>query len=105
MEVSVKPVHRKLRTGTCLQGYLPITFERLCEVLGKPHYKEKGYNKSYNEWVFKINGSIVTIYDYKEDGSKTKGYEWHIGGHTDYALASLNKLLDAEYVDERAIPA
>ena len=74
--------------GTCLQGQIYVTYEELVKVFGKEHSKGDGY-KVQAEWVLKFeDGTIATIYDYKEgknycgNHGKSKQHvtDWHIGG-------------------------
>ena len=74
--------------GTHLQGHVNTTYDRLVEVFGKEHSKGDGY-KVQAEWVLKFaDGTIATIYDYKEgknycgNHGKSKQHvtDWHIGG-------------------------
>jgi hypothetical protein len=69
-------------TGTSLQGHIETDYEELVKVFGKPQY---GPNSEYHdkvtcEWCLWIEGSLVTIYDYKEDKTPMGTYSWHIGG-------------------------
>ena len=55
-----------------LKGYLRrLNDEALERLFGEPII---GDDKTTREWFLKINGILITIYDYRGD-------EWHIGGH------------------------
>lgn len=66
--------------GTCLQGYVDTTYDRLVKVLGQPNIGES--DKVLVEWclVFEDN-TIATIYCWKRNTIPTGQYSWHIGGH------------------------
>ena len=74
--------------GTHLQGHVNASYDELVAVFGKEHSDGDGY-KVQAEWVLKFeDGTIATIYDYKEGKnyngssgiSKEKVTDWHIGG-------------------------
>lgn len=72
-----------LVNGTSLKGRIHATFERLCEVFGEP---VTGGDKTQVEWaVLFEDGTIATIYDWKEDISPQFVTDWHIGGKTQMA--------------------
>jgi hypothetical protein len=81
------------RSGSSLQGYTNLSFKALVDLLGEPTYSD-GHDKVYHEWAVVIEGVLVVIYDYKENGRTTKGYDWHIGGKGRMAVAAFNELLD-----------
>ena len=65
-------------TGTSLQGYVTTTYAFLVEKLGKPL---EGDDKVTAEWILKFeDGTVATIYDYKEYRTPKGVYDWHIGG-------------------------
>lgn len=77
--------------GTCLKGYIRITYKELVDVLGKPHWNDG--DKTTAEWAFRtVEGVVVTIYDYKEDFTPKGLYDWHIGGHGELALVVVQQL-------------
>lgn len=54
------------------------SLEKLTEILGAPILYPDGY-KTKHEWVMEgDDGTMVTVYDYRYDGSK-EGH-WHVGG-------------------------
>ena len=67
--------------GCSLRGYVRVTRDRLVEMFGEPN-AEKLDSKTNNEWYLTIDGTPVTIYDYKDDSSNESDKEvmWHIGG-------------------------
>lgn len=79
--------------GTCLQGYVHTTYDRLVEVFGQPTYTEPG-DKTTAEWILQFgNGTVATIYDYKEYTTPAGMYNWHIGGHDARAPYYVNELI------------
>lgn len=63
----------------CLQGYCPTTFSVLVALLGEPHARNG--DKVNVEWAFRCNdGTVFTVYDYKQPSIPTGEYRWHIGG-------------------------
>jgi len=74
-------------SGTCLQGYIHVTYIKLVEVFSEPTSDGDGY-KVDAQWSGTINGHDFTIYNYK-DGKNYLGeigsdvneiVDWHIGG-------------------------
>ena len=90
-------------TGTSLKGYLKrgIKFMDLYKALGEPTFKpeDSGDGKIQYEWVFKWNGNIYTIYDWKtynQDHTLTEYDHWHVGakvysGHFEELIETLVK--------------
>lgn len=78
---------------SCLQGYVNTTYARLIELFGKPN--RIGGDKVNSEWILKIDGDLVTIYDYKMNMTPTDDYDWHIGGHKKSIVAKVQSLIGA----------
>jgi len=71
--------------GTSLQGYVQAYYHQLVEVFGQP---EGGGDKTTVEWALKFaDGTVATIYDWKEDETPMGMYRWHIGGRNNLAVA------------------
>jgi hypothetical protein len=71
--------------GTSLQGYVPATYEQLVERFGQP---EGGGDKTTVEWMLQFeDGTVATIYDWKEYETPMGMYHWHIGGKNNLAVA------------------
>lgn len=91
------------RIGTCLQGYVDISYEKLVNAFGEPEEGD-GY-KTDAEWVLRFEDSTVaTIYNYKdgvnyngpEEGIPTELIEdWHIGGVSKIAVQRVLGVLQA----------
>jgi len=83
-------------SGTSLIGYLNLKYNEIVSIFGKP-IKLNGYNKVEWEWVFKLNDSILTIYNWKDGPGYTGNKkikasditDWHVGGKYKYDLKIL----------------
>jgi hypothetical protein len=63
---------------TSLQGYMEAYYHQLVEVFGQP---DGGGDKTTVEWCLAFeDGTVATIYDWKEYETPTGLYRWHIGG-------------------------
>ena len=72
--------------GTCLQGTINTSYDRLVELFGQPTQVEAD-GKVQVEWAMKFtDGTLATIYDWKENQVPEGVTEWHVGGHTQHAL-------------------
>jgi hypothetical protein len=70
--------------GTSLQGYIRATYAELVERFGEP---EAGGDKTTVEWCLAFeDGTIATIYDWKEYETPMYAYDWHIGGMSKTAV-------------------
>ena len=73
-------------TGTCLQGTINTSYDRLVDLFGEPTQLEAD-GKVQVEWAIKFtDGTLATIYDWKEEKTVSAVTEWHVGGHTQHAL-------------------
>lgn len=79
--------------GTCYQGQINISYDKLVKILGEPlEGSEDG--KTDAEWVLEDNGVVATIYNWKngkaydpEDGLDLEDItEWNIGGLSKMAV-------------------
>jgi hypothetical protein len=74
---------------TSLQGYMPARYEELVAVFGEP--TDSG-DKTTAEWALKFeDGTIATIYDWKEYSTPMYEYNWHIGGKSKQAVARVQQ--------------
>ena len=79
--------------GTHLQGNVYATYDQLVARFGEP---EGGGDKTTVEWVLKFeDGTVATIYDWKEYETPTYMYDWHIGGRNKTAVARVQQALSA----------
>lgn len=73
--------------GTSLRGYVIATYDQLVEALGTPRRGpnyQSADGKVTCEWALEYeDGTIVTVYDWKEDSTPMHNYAWHIGGYHD----------------------
>ena len=84
IELEFDKVSTLKANGTCLQGKVGTTFDRLQDVFGEPIYPNSGDGKVICEWVLEFSdGSIATIYCWKVGSIPLKEYDWHIGGHSE----------------------
>ena len=103
IQFASKDLH-KGTNGTCLQGDIVITYDKLVEVLGEP-LKGSLDLKTQCEWVitfFPKNSprQVATIYDWKlgkqylgEEGTDKENIKyWHIGGYDKIVVDYLNSL-------------
>ena len=82
--------------GTSLQGYMTAYYHQLVEVFGEPEY---GGDKTTVEWCLDFeDGTVATIYDWKEYETPTGKYRWHIGGKNYDAVSAV-----MEAFKERAV--
>jgi hypothetical protein len=88
------------RSMTSLQGYVTTTYDYITRLFGPPTCRLN--DKVTCEWVLEFDdGSIVTLYDYKEGTTPTDEYAWHIGGHGPYALQRIKESLGLPVRDRR----
>jgi len=87
-----KQVNWREASGTCLMGYVETTYDKLVAVFGAP--RRGPGDKTTCEWVLRFaDGTVATIYDWKEDATPTDQYDWHVGGSSKYALDRVNDAL------------
>jgi hypothetical protein len=77
--------HTIMTNGTCLQGYVRTTFDKIIHAFGAPNIGSS--DKTNSEWALRFSdGTVATIYDYKEPHTPVKEYDWQIGGHDNRAV-------------------
>jgi hypothetical protein len=70
---------------TSLQGYVRATYQELVDKLGEPH--NVIIDKSNASWTLESSdGTVATIYDWKNSTLPREEYDWHIGGFGRSAL-------------------
>jgi hypothetical protein len=89
--------------GTSLIGYVTATYNQLKAILGEAQC-DCGFDKVETNWDLDINGTVVTIYDWKQScGGQSHypdmEYHWHLGGHTPEALDVIKELLTGLQVE------
>lgn len=95
-----KPINAN---GTCLVGYINVSYFDLKNVFGDPFGGDQ--YKTDVEWEIEFeDGTVATIYNYKDGISylgkihgvpKSKIKEWHVGGHNSKALEHVCAVLIA----------
>jgi hypothetical protein len=70
--------------GTSLQGYIRAYYHQLVAVFGLPLV---GGDKTTVEWCLEFeDGTVATIYDWKEYETPMGLHRWHIGGKSQEAV-------------------
>ena len=87
--------------GTSLIGYVKATFSEIYNVLGEP---EGDWDKSTAHWTVEaLDGTVATIYDWKEYTTPMGEYRWHIGGKNSKALLLVESLLEKPVLSADAV--
>lgn len=92
----IKPV-----SGTSLVGNVWATFDELERVFGKPTYgpDDNVDDKVTCEWNLKFSdGTIATVYDWREYRTPRDRYEWHVGGMNRRAVDRVMETLESSQV-------
>ncbi len=64
--------------GTSLQGYVRTTYAQLVALFGEG---VGAGDKTTAEWILEFDdGTVATIYDWKELETPMGPYNWHVGG-------------------------
>ena len=80
-----------------LVGYVKATYAELVKELGAP---DIDMDKSTAHWTVEApDGTVATIYDYKEYTTPMGEYRWHIGGHDKKALLLVEFILGKPVLD------
>lgn len=94
MEARVYDYFAEQFNGTHLQGYVGTTFAKLQDLLGEGL---GGGDKTTQEWCIEFSdGTVATIYDWKEYNTPTGHYDWHVGGTEKRAVQLVKRLLAGE---------
>ena len=79
--------------GTSLQGFITCSYDTLCEVFGMPMNGD-GY-KTRAEWEGKTSdGTVFTIYDWKEEQRIGDVTNWHIGGRDSNSVRVVHEIVN-----------
>jgi hypothetical protein len=89
--------------GTRLEGYLNLKYNQIKKIFGKPNFELSGDSKIEREWIITINGTLVTIYNYKTGPTYLHDrkiklndiYPWHIGGRNRSSVDMLRLYLSS----------
>jgi hypothetical protein len=81
--------------GTSLRGYIIATFDELVDAFGQP---DEGPDDSADKitccWRLEFeDGTVATIYDWKEESTPYHRYDWHIGGKNSDAVEFVQQTL------------
>jgi hypothetical protein len=80
--------------GTSLQGYVLTTYDTLVELFGEGIGPG---DKTTAEWVLEFDdGTVATIYDWKEYETPMGLYRWHVGGKQRTVVAMVEDVLDGK---------
>jgi hypothetical protein len=93
---------RYMASGTHLQDYINgVTYAQLVKAFGQPLYgpEDSGDGKVQFEWVFKHNGNVFTLYDWKTYDMEYTINEltrWNIGGsmYAGYFVEDIMNMID-----------
>jgi hypothetical protein len=91
---STYDITRDSDAGGWLQGHIAAPYSELVSAFGSPNSYGPG-GKVQAEWQLKINGTLVTIYDYKEEVPAQRVRDWHIGGTEKNAAAVVQRAFEA----------
>lgn len=72
-----------LVNGTSFKGYVTASYSELVEKFGNPDFgpNDRGGDKVTCEWALEFeDGTIATIYDWKEYDTPMGEHNWHVGG-------------------------
>lgn len=70
--------------GTHFIGRVYTTYDDLVEIFGPPHVTFG--DKTTAEWGFDADGTVFTIYDWKQPETPKEVHGWHVGGRSENAL-------------------
>ena len=86
--------------GSHLQGYIVATYDDLVQVFGASSYgpDDTGGDKVTCEWNLKFrDGTVATIYDWKEVYTPRGEYRWHIGGLNQAAVDRIHEAMGMHF--------
>ena len=70
--------------GTGLVGHVTTTYDDLVKAFGKP---DRDGDKCTAQWIIQFDdGTVATIYDWKEPETPKAAYNWHVGGKNHAAV-------------------
>ena len=81
---------------TGFKGYVIAHYDELVGAFGKPDDGPDGdFDKVTCCWRLQFeDGTIASIYDWKEHSTPFYRYDWHIGGHDSNAIDRIHEVLD-----------
>ncbi|MEY5134623.1 MAG: hypothetical protein RL709_318 [Pseudomonadota bacterium] len=82
--------------GTSLKGYVGTTYDKLVKLFGEP-LKGSDDGKTTCEWILEFeDGTVATIYDWKQKQTPKDHFYWSVGGYTYEALEHIKKDIGLE---------
>lgn len=88
--------------GTSLQGEVRTTRDKLVAAFGEPNLPGDDYKVSTEWGILFEDGTVATIYDYKETSRYDPSYpdeldpsfdDWHVGGFSQAAVKHVHEAL------------
>jgi len=83
--------------GTSLKGYVIANYDELFDAFGQPDDgpDDRDADKVTCCWRLQFeDGTIATIYDWKESATPYHRYDWHIGGKSAQAVELVQNALE-----------
>lgn len=99
MITKVEPEDRYAANGTCLQGHVVVTYEKLVDTFGSPNFGPSDDDKVQVEWILRTPHGVATVYDYKCPVAPEDNRDWHIGGHDGRVVESVQSALKSPESD------
>lgn len=87
-----------LINGTSLVGYVVTSYSELVEKFGEPDFGPNGSgDKVTCEWALEFeDGTVATIYDWKEYETPMGEHRWHVGGNKRVAVDRVTEVLEGQ---------
>ena len=80
--------------GASLQGQIEASYWELVDAFGEPETHVDNEHKTQAEWHLKFeDGTIVTVYDWKQSCKPQDVMTWNIGGFSIFADDYINRAL------------
>jgi hypothetical protein len=83
--------------GTSLKGYVIANYDELFDAFGQPDDgpNDRDADKVTCCWRLQFeDGTIATIYDWKESETPLHRYYWHVGGKSSDAVELVHQVLE-----------
>lgn len=79
--------------GTSLQGYVTTSYHQLVARFGEPAFTDG--DKTTAEWHLEFeDGTVATIYDWKQTETPWGTYQWHVGGRDQRAVWAVSAMVN-----------
>jgi len=105
INIKFKKLNKNKSNGTFLIGYIDLPYSEIVSLFGEPYLQHGKGEKIDWEWVFQLDGTILTIYNYKTGPSYSEGNkyitpqeidDWHVGGNYSSNLKILRDYIEQE---------